>query len=267
MTAYAIRGGEEGARRLDLLSRAVGPTTESLLDAAGLLPGMICLDAGCGAGHVTRSLAARVGPDGRVVGIERDPVKLAAARTETERAGLRNVEYREGDVTTWSEPQAYDVAYGRFILSHLHDRQGFIERLEDALRPGGLLILEDIDFAGAFCHPPEAAYARYCELYVRVIERRGGDANVGPLLYGLCLGAGFGDVRMQVVQPTFCGTGVEKAITLSTMVNIADAVLAEGLASEAEVRETIARLTALTEDPRSIIACPRIFQVQARKRR
>ena len=99
MTAYAIRGGEEGTRRLDLLSRVVGPTTESFLDAAGIRRGMICLDAGCGAGHVTRSLGRRVGPGGRAVGIERDPVKLAAAVAETERAGLGNVEYREGDVT------------------------------------------------------------------------------------------------------------------------------------------------------------------------
>ena len=45
----------------------------------------------------------------------------------------------------------------------------------------------------------------------------------------------------------------------------ADAVLAEGLASEAEVRQTIAGLTALTEHPDSIIACPRIFQVRGRK--
>ena len=162
MATYAIRGGEEGTRRLDLLSRVAGPTTEVFLDAAGIAPGMTCLDAGCGAGHVTRSLAARVGPGGRVVGIERDPVKLAAARTETERAGLRNVEYREGDVTTWSEPDTYDVAYGRFIISHLRDRKGFVERLRDALRPGGLLILEDIDFTGTFCYPPNAAYARYC---------------------------------------------------------------------------------------------------------
>jgi len=55
-----------------------------------------------------------------------------------------------------------------------------------------------------------------------------------------------------------CGTCEEKGISLSTMVNIADAVLAEGLASAAEVKETIAELTVLTEDERSIVGCPRI---------
>jgi predicted O-methyltransferase YrrM len=265
VTTYAIRGGEEGTRRLDLLSRVVGPTTESFLDAAGIAPGMICVDVGCGAGHVTRSLARRVGASGRVVGIERDPVKLAAARAETDSAGLGNVEYREGDVTIWSETDAYDVVYGRFIVSHLQDRQGFVVRLREGLRQGGTLILEDIDFTGAFCYPRNRAFARYCELYLQVIDRRGGDANLGPRLYQLCLGAGLRGVHVRVVQPTHCGTCEEKSISLSTMVNIADAVLAERLASAAEVAETIAELRVFSEDPASIIGCPRVFQVRGRK--
>jgi hypothetical protein len=68
-----------------------------------------------------------------------------------------------------------------------------------------------------------------------------------------------------MIQPTHCGPMPEKGLNLSTMINIADAVLAEGLASEDEVRDTIAELTAFTEDPRSMLACPRIFQVRGRK--
>ena len=205
-----------------------------------------------------------MGPTGRVVGLDLDPVKLATARREADRAGLGNLEFQAADVTAWSEPDGFDVVYGRFIVSHLGGRPGFIARLRDALRPSGTLLLEDIDFSGAFCYPANPAYARYCELYVQVIERRGGDANVGAKLYGLCLDAGFEDVQAGVVQPTHCACTPEKTLSLSTMINIADAVLAEGLASEEEVRETIAELTAFTEDPRTTVACPRIFQVRGR---
>jgi hypothetical protein len=170
------------------------------------------------------------------------------------------------DVTTWSEPDTYDVVYGRFIVSHLADRPGFVARLCESLRSPGVLVLEDLDFTGTFCHPFNPAYARYCELYVQVIARRGGDANVGPLLYQLCLGAGLQDVGVQVVQPAHCGSLAEKGLSLSTMVNIADAVIAAGLATPEEVRKTIAALTAFTEDPGSIVACPRIFQVWGQKR-
>lgn len=257
--------GEEAARRLDLLDRIMGPVTDAFLVESGIAAGMTCLDVGCGAGHVSRALAAWVGPSGRVVGLDLDQVKLAAAREAAALAGLGNVEFRTADLTAWREPDAYDVVHGRFILAHLPDRPGVVARLCEALRAPGLLILEDVDFDGAFCHPPDRAFTRFCQLFVELVGRRGGDAAVGAKLYQLCLDAGLREVHAQVVQPAHYGTVAEKGMMLNTMINIADGVLAAGLASEAEVRETIAGLRACTEDPRTIVACPRIFQVRGHK--
>ena len=60
MSGYAIRGGDEGRRRLDLLARTMAPNTEALLARAGIRVGMRCIDLGCGGGHVSRYLAQRV---------------------------------------------------------------------------------------------------------------------------------------------------------------------------------------------------------------
>ena len=55
-TAYALRGGKHGARRLDLLAQVMGRSTEALLDTA-VIPGPTpAVDVGCGAGHVSLSL-------------------------------------------------------------------------------------------------------------------------------------------------------------------------------------------------------------------
>lgn len=261
MPTYAIRGGEEGARRLDLLAHILAPTTDALLMSADVHAGMTCLDLGCGVGHVSRRLAARVRPSGRVVGLDIDAVKLAKAGAESAAVGLQNIEFRLMDVAEWTEQATYDIVYGRFILSHLADRPAFLARLGDALRADGILILEDVDFTGSFCYPPNPAYARYCELYSAVIRRRGGDANVGAQLYQLCVDAGFRGVHVQVVQPMHGGRAPEKRLVLSTLVNIADALLAEGLATAEELQETVAALTVFIEDARSLVALPRIFQV------
>jgi ubiquinone/menaquinone biosynthesis C-methylase UbiE len=264
MSTYAIRGGKAGARRLDLLAQVMAPTTEALLDTAGVAAGLCCADVGCGSGHVSRSLAERVGPAGRVVGVDFDPVKLDAARAASRKAGLANLEFRLVDVAVWSELGAYDLVYGRFIVSHLADRAGLIARMCDSLRPRGTLVLEDIDFTGAFCRPANPWYERYCALYTAVIGRRGGDANAGADLYRLCLEAGLRDVGVRVVQPVHGGRSAAKELSLSTMVNIADAVATDGIADREELTRIIEGFTAFTDDPRSVIACPRIFQVWGR---
>jgi hypothetical protein len=42
-----------------------------------------------------------------------------------------------------------------------------LRRMCSALTATGMVAIEDIDFAGCFCHPPNAAFTRYCELYAR----------------------------------------------------------------------------------------------------
>src|ERR687897_3209640 len=76
---YVLRGGRAGAERLRLLNRVKWPTTQPLLRAAGLRTGMSCLDVGCGSGDVTLKMAALVGTEGNVVGVDRDQVILRLA--------------------------------------------------------------------------------------------------------------------------------------------------------------------------------------------
>jgi hypothetical protein len=169
------------------------------------------------------------------------------------------------DVTTWIEPDSYDVVYGRFIVSHLAKRDTLVARMVAALRLRGVVVLEDIDFSGAFSEPANPAYDRYCELYTRVVSRKGGDANVGIQLYRMCLEAGLSDPRVSLVQPIYGGHSAEKELSLSTMVNIADSVELEEVASREECDRVIEELAEYTRDPHTVVACPRVFQVWGRK--
>src|SRR4051812_6192241 len=133
--SYIIRGGTEGRERLRLLSRILRPTTLSLLDRVGVRPGMKCLDAGCGGGDVTLELARLVGPDGNVVGIDIDATKLDLARQEAAAEGLRNVEFRQVPIDAWRPTPEFDVAYSRFLLTHLADPAAAVRIMRQALRP------------------------------------------------------------------------------------------------------------------------------------
>jgi len=102
---YVIRGGHAGKRRLEILARTMWPTTFQLLKRIGVREGMACLDLGCGGGDVTLGMARVVGAGGRVVGIDMDSVKLAAAREEAVRQNLGQAKFRDGNVLEWSERQ------------------------------------------------------------------------------------------------------------------------------------------------------------------
>jgi ubiquinone/menaquinone biosynthesis C-methylase UbiE len=141
--SYIIRGGVQGRERLRVLSRVMRPTTLALLERAGLREAMCCLDLGCGGGDVSLDMARIVGPHGRVVGVDMDEVKLEAARSDAAAARLSNVEFRRADVLAGELPAGgFDVAYARFLLTHLTEPNCVLARMRDLLVPGGLLILD-----------------------------------------------------------------------------------------------------------------------------
>src|SRR5690606_3439401 len=128
-------GGDKGKERLNLLSEVMFPTTSQLLRAAGLAPGMKCLDMGCGGGHVTRYMAEVVGITGAVVGVDRDAVILDLVRRDVDAAGLGNVELRCADVLIYEEEGVYDLVYARFLLAHLSDPAKCVDAMLKACKP------------------------------------------------------------------------------------------------------------------------------------
>jgi len=257
---YAIRGGEEGKARLHLLHRILRPTTVHLLERAGLANGMTCLDVGCGGGAVTLELAGMVGPDGTAVGIDMDPMVLELARRDAGDQGVRNVVFHEADVTQLREHEAYDFIFARFLLTHLAHPEQMVIRMVAALRTGGVLAVEDIDFRGHFAHPSCPALDKYAELYQQLVRRKGADPIIGPRLYGLLLDADLGDVYVSLVHPVHA-KGEGKHIHPITLQAIASAVIDEGLATPDELDSLLDDLYRGVRDERMLMGMPRIFQV------
>jgi SAM-dependent methyltransferase len=147
---------------------------EFLVGVLGLHTGMRVLDAGCGPGRHALALARR-GID--VVGVDLSPEFVALARDAA--AGLP-VEFREGDVRTLDERDAYDavicLCQGGFgLLGGGDDELGVIERLAAALRVGGRLALSAFSayFAARHLEPGEEFDADRGLQYERAVVRDG----------------------------------------------------------------------------------------------
>lgn len=264
MQRYVIRGGREGYERLKALAGGRRDDTADLLNRVGVHPGWRCLDVGCGTGDVTFEIARMVGEDGKVVGLDIDPVKLGLARNEAAQIGLQNIEFRTIDVNDWTEPLGYDLVYCRFLLQHLSQPLDMLSRMWAAVKSGGTLVVEDADFEGLHCEPSNEGFEFYARTYPSTVARYGGDASLGRKLFRLFLRAGIADPHVKLVQRVDA-TGLVKRMPLLTLQATAESMVDGGLATADSIQSAIASLEAFTDDPTTIIGSPRIYQVWSRR--
>jgi SAM-dependent methyltransferase len=256
---YAIRGGLPGRERLRVVARVMRPAALQALERVGFASGMSCLDAGSGGGDLVMDLAELAAPEGDVLGIDIDATKVELAREEARQRGLANVRFEVAGVLEYPARGAFDLVHARFLLTHLKEPGPAALHLVRCARPGGTILLEDIDFTSYFTWPDSSAFERYRELYVAVVERRGGDPCIGPRLPSLLRQAGCRQIGVQAVQPIAL-EGDAKLINPLTLENIADVVLEDGLATAAEIARLVEELYAFAADPATIAGTPRVIQ-------
>ena len=225
---------------------------------------MRCLDVGCGGGAVTMDLARRVGAGGAAGGIDLDEVKLELARVAAVADGLANVEFRAMNVYELAEPQSFDVVYCRFVLQHLERPDEVLRATWAAVRPGGVLVVEDADFEGLFCDPPNDGFAFYARSYQQVLARHGGNPVVGRTLHRLFTEAGVSAPEFDVVM-TVASDGDAKALPLLTLGATADLIVQDGIATRAEVDAASSSLAPFIADHATVIGSPRAFQAWSRR--
>lgn len=144
---------EQTGRRLEALYRIADARrrrrlVRTALDAA---PGQRILDLGCGPGFYCAELLDEVGPDGLIVGVDSSPQMLALAAQRC--AGHPNVELTEADATALPVPDAsFDAALCVQVLEYMPDVSAVLAELHRAVRPGGRIVLWDVDWATVSWH-------------------------------------------------------------------------------------------------------------------
>lgn len=109
------------------------------------------LDLGCGSGANFGAIEARIGDQGRLMGFDYSPGMLGAAAALAVARGWRNVELVQGDAARMELPSAsIDAAISTLALSAMPDHRAAIERVHEALRPGGrFAVLDAREFEGS----------------------------------------------------------------------------------------------------------------------
>lgn len=140
---YAFGHSDAETQRLRAQARLFGPSTRHLLTAAGVEVGMRVLDVGSGAGDVALLTAELVGPTGNVVGVDSNPLILEVARARADASGLTNVSFVVGDIVDDFPQGSFDAVVGRCVLFFVAEPATVLQRLVDAVRPGGVVAFQE----------------------------------------------------------------------------------------------------------------------------
>ncbi|WP_432830071.1 class I SAM-dependent methyltransferase [Dactylosporangium sp. CA-092794] len=197
--AYALARSPEEYERLGRQALFLHGTTERLLRAAGLGPGMRVLDVGSGAGDVALLAASIVGPQGAVVGIDVDGGALRAARGRVEALGLANVRFVEGDLAAAEAGDGFDAAIGRLVLMYGADPAAALRGVAGRVRPGGVVAFQELDLdpaVGARSLPEDSLWNDTGRLVTEAFRRAGMQVRMGRRLFGAFVAAGLPEPAM-----------------------------------------------------------------------
>ena len=226
--------------RLRALETLLDAGTVHTLEALGVQRGWHCLEVGAGGGSIASWLCSRVAPGGTVVATDLD----AAHLREFSHA---NLEVRVHDVLEDDLPaDEFDLVHLRLVLGWLREPSTALRRLVSALKPGGLLVAEEMDFASVAADPRMDAESG--ALFERVVgahnvvlaARHSFDLAYGRRLAGDLADAGLLDLGCEGRASMWHGGQAGGRIWKLTLAQLREPIIATGLVTEADVDSVIA---------------------------
>jgi trans-aconitate 2-methyltransferase len=174
---YLFGDSDIAAHRLEIVHEVFAATSRPLLQEV-VSPGIdLAIDLGCGPGVCTHFLAEVTGC-ARAVGLDSSQRFITLARA---RATAR-VEFQRHDVTAVPFPMGpADLLYCRLLLTHLHDPGGALARWATQLRPGGQLVIEEVEDIDT----TQPVLRDYLDVLAALLAHQHNELYIGPALHEL----------------------------------------------------------------------------------
>ena len=255
--AYVLGHSSHELDRLKTQAHLIDPITRQFFQHAGIVPGLRVLDVGSGAGDVAFLAADLMGDTGEVIGTDKSPAAIAAARARAADRSLGTVSFREGDPASMTFERPFDAVIGRYVLMFQSDPAQMLRQCAAHLRPGGLIVFHELDWDGVRSLPAAPIHDRCCRWIVETLRLSRAEMRMGVKLYSTFVAAGLPAPWMRL--EAVIGGGANNAELLQLTANLVGTLLPEmerlGVATAAEVGlDTLAqRMQAEAEASGSVI--------------
>ena len=170
--------------------------SELLHSDTAYAPGCRILEAGCGVGAQTLTLA-RNSPHALITAIDISETSVAEAKRNVAAAGLSNVQIEQADIFNLHYgPDSFDHIFVCFVLEHLANPVTALRALSGHLKRGGTITIIEGDHGSAYFYPDSEAAHKAIHCQVELQRKAGGNAMIGRELYPLLREAGYDGVRV-----------------------------------------------------------------------
>jgi ubiquinone/menaquinone biosynthesis C-methylase UbiE len=190
---YFLGTHDEELQRLGLQHRVWRDAVLECWSRAGIAAGSRVLDVGAGPGFAAADLADIVGATGEIVAVERSARFVEAGRAMLAKHRLSNVFYHELDLMTDPLPGGgYDATWCRWVACFVSSPPLLIDKIAQALRPGGLAIFHEYLAYETFCFlPPRPRQREFAQQVMKGWRAAGGEPNIAQPVMGLLQERGF----------------------------------------------------------------------------
>lgn len=163
-------------------------TIESWLKA-GIKPGAKVIDIGAGPGFATLDLADLVGPDGKVVALERSRNYLKNLERLKSDLNLKNTEIHAIDLVKDEIPvQNFDAAWCRWVCCFVSDPEVIVNKISKALKPNGTAVFyEYANYESWRMLPNEPLVSDFVQRVMKSWRENGGEPNIAPRIVAALL--------------------------------------------------------------------------------
>lgn len=167
----------------------------------GLRDGMSVLELGSGPGFVTEQLLGML-PHSVITALEIDPLMIDIAEKHLRDLRADRVRFVAASIMQIPLPEAsYDFAFARFLFQHLPDPVAAAKEVLRVLKPGGKLVIHDVDgeIGGVVDPAPSPEATAILEKAGKLQTQKGGNAQIGRRLPRILKAAGFTNVDLDIV--------------------------------------------------------------------
>jgi ubiquinone/menaquinone biosynthesis C-methylase UbiE len=263
---YLLGHSAKEEERLRRQPQELALDSKRLLDQLDIRPGDQAIDIGCGPQGILDLLSERVGPKGKVVGLERSASTVRLARKFVAERQLRNVEVLEADAKSTCLPRAsFDVVHARLVLVNLPEPQRVVEEMIALARPGGVVASHEADWGAFLCNPPSPAWDRLLEVFLAYSRNNGIDLFVGRKTHQMFRAGGLTDIQVNPVIHVYPRGNSRRNILCDFLENVKDRILAERLMTEAEFHERLTELKRHLDDTDTLVISHLFVQVWGEK--